>query len=256
MASISWNKAMMRKTFLVLLSLLLGLSVLWAQDNDEDDVAQRDYLDEEVEPRPFNEETWKGLTRELDYSRYEEEEETPEPLPESEGGTQSGDSKLSSDGISGGAFFQVLFFAVILVILGFVIWKIFGNSALFSNKKIAKKAGFTLEEIEDNLTESDVDRALREAMEAGNYHLAIRLQFLAVLKELSLQNRIRWKKDKTNGDYLYELSGSRWYAPFGELTYLFEIVWYGELRLTEELFLQLQPQYEQFIAQLKNSTGS
>lgn len=251
----TWSNKKARWCLLLLLLPAMFVGQVSAQEETEEEARtrQKAYYKEEVEARPFDEKAWEDATKELDYSRYEEEEEEKPPKPEEKPKEKKSDP---STPFFGGAIFQVLFFAAILLILGFVLWKIFGNSALLSNEKIAQKAGFTLDEIEDNLPDSDVDRALEEALAAGNYHLAIRLQFLAVLKELSLGNHIRWKKDKTNGDYLYELTASKFYPAFGELVYLFEVVWYGEVKLTEAEFKQLQPQFQQFIAELAKSPSA
>ena len=47
---------------------------------------------------------------------------------------------------------------------------------------------------EEHIYESDLDRFIREATEQGNYALAIRLYYLAIIKELSLNRTILWKK--------------------------------------------------------------
>ena len=75
----------------------------------------------------------------------------------------------------------------------------------------------------------------------------MRLYYLAVLKELSLKELIKWKKDKTNGEYLRELAGSRLFGTVQEVTLIFERVWYGKTAVQEEDFLQMEAKFKKAI---------
>jgi hypothetical protein len=135
-----------------------------------------------------------------------------------------------------------------VALLVFLIMKLMNAENLFSPKN-TKVAGRTtteidLEDIEENLHESDLEGFIRQALAEKNYALAVRLYYLAILKELSLSNQIKWKRDKTNREYLREMSGQKLAGKFRETTLIFERVWYGTGELTEPIFQQLEPKFK------------
>ena len=91
---------------------------------------------------------------------------------------------------------------------------------------------------------------IRQALAEKNYALAVRLYYLAILKELSLTNQIKWKKDKTNREYLREMSGKKLASPFRETTLIFERVWYGNEELTGEVFGTLEPKFKSILQEM------
>ena len=96
-----------------------------------------------------------------------------------------------------------------------------------------------------------MERFLRQALEKEDYGLAVRLYYLAILKELSLKKAIKWKKDKTNRDYQRELRQTKFAEAFSEVTYIFERAWYGRSQLRESDYKQIEPKFQRFIYALK-----
>src|SRR5690606_20447405 len=101
--------------------------------------------------------------------------------------------------------------------------------------------------IESDFRETDLDKFIRQAIDEKNYALAVRLYYLAIIKELSLSNIIKWKRDKTNESYLRETRETRFFEPFREVTRLFEKIWYGPEKLDEQQFLSIKPKFESLI---------
>ena len=101
-----------------------------------------------------------------------------------------------------------------------------------------------VESLEDNLPEAHFELPIIRAVEAGDYALAVRLHFLSILKELTLKNHIRWKRDKTTGEYLRELAGSPLAVPVREVTLIFERVWYGTLKLEREDYTSVEKVFQ------------
>ncbi|MEO0779887.1 MAG: DUF4129 domain-containing protein, partial [Bacteroidota bacterium] len=89
----------------------------------------------------------------------------------------------------------------------------------------------------------------------GDYRLAARLYYLAIIKELSLHEAIQWKRDKTNRDYLRELVGHPLRDEFRALTLVFERIWYGDRALEEADFPLLQARFEQLLQATKKTTA-
>jgi hypothetical protein len=84
-------------------------------------------------------------------------------------------------------------YLVMLLVLAFVVYKIFGGgfSGLFSqNKKIKGKSGF--EYAEEDIYQQDLDEKLNKAIQDRNYREAIRFYYIKLLKELDINNLIKW----------------------------------------------------------------
>jgi hypothetical protein len=105
-----------------------------------------------------------------------------------------------------------------------------------------RRAPLTYDTQTENIHELDFVEQLRAAEEAGNRRLAVRLGYLALLKQLSDRDLIAWQPDKTNHAYLGELASHRsaLRPPFAELTRQFEYVWYGELPLSQAQYTEVR----------------
>jgi hypothetical protein len=181
---------------------------------------QENYLSSELKRRNFDPEKWQELKEGIDYSK----EKTPEEKAPEEKATPQD-------------VFLIIKYLAIAITLGLLVWlllRLATGDALFrpKNSKIKPEAStIRLAAIEENLLESDLDDPLRQAVQSGDYSMAVRLHYLSLLKELSLRKHIRWKKNKTNGEYLRELQGTVLFHPVQEATLVFERVWYGKISL-------------------------
>jgi hypothetical protein len=81
--------------------------------------------------------------------------------------------------------------------------------------------------------------------------MATRLLFLGTLKLLSENEFIEYNHDKTNADYLKELSGTGLYKDFFRLTRDFEYTWYGHFELSQNAFEQVAEDFSRFKQQFK-----
>ncbi|PRX55491.1 DUF4129 domain-containing protein [Flagellimonas meridianipacifica] len=89
---------------------------------------------------------------------------------------------------------------------------------------------------EQHIESLDLDSLMNEALQKKDYRLAVRYQFLKVLKRLSQKQLIDWHFEKTNSDYEKELKENRLRAKFKEVSYLYEHIWYGENPITERQY--------------------
>jgi hypothetical protein len=119
------------------------------------------------------------------------------------------------------------------------------NPSVSSNKE-----ALLLETIEENLLESDIDKFIRQALAQSNYRLALRLYYLKCIKELSMHNRVIWKKDKTNYEYLFELKNWEEQESFQKITQNYERMWYGELTIKEADFKIAESSVLQFLSRI------
>lgn len=95
------------------------------------------------------------------------------------------------------------------------------------------------------------DALAQSAIAAGDYRSAIRMRYLQALHILQAKELIAPGKDKTNMDFLRELSTTAFYQPFAALTRHYEYTWYGKVPLNNGQFTQLDEQFAEFKKSLR-----
>ena len=199
---------------------------------------------------------WKEITRDIDYGEREIEEEEEEEEDQVEELSEDFDMSWWDAIMS---FFSKPFMSALLIGLAsivlilliiFIIIKAQKDSSL--RKLKSRNLGFSLEDIEENFHETDLEKALRLALEAEDYKVAVRIYYLIIIKTLSENAHIKWRKEKTNFDYVRELQLVQYRAYFSSITLSFERIWYGDSLIGEQEYNLLKPQFERFINKLKH----
>ncbi len=148
---------------------------------------------------------------------------------------------------------------LIVIVLALLTWFIiYSAGKVKSNSKINSSdlSEESLKEIEDNPFENDLERMIYEALQSNNYKLAIRLQFIYVVRLLSEKGLISWKKHKTNAAYGRELKGHTFSPKYSYLNSLFEHVWYGELEYSSGDLMEINNSFIDSVSQLKKLNNS
>jgi hypothetical protein len=248
----------MKATFLTycfLIFVLLAVNSFSFAQN-----AQDTYLDSEIQERKFAKENWEKVIEGINYNEVQKKKkkDSDENISDSRTTTPPSSSRSYSDRSGSGSFwanfFKVVFIIIVIIVIAFIVSNFLGAGIFTSpkNRKIKKSdASITIDNIEEHFHESDLDRFIREATEEGKYTLAIRLYYLAIIKELSLNRTILWKKDKTNKDYIREMRKTNMFQSFREVTSIFERVWYGEGELKELDYKDVKPKFEALIEAAK-----
>jgi len=197
-----------------------------------------------VTKKEFDRKKWEELTEGLDYSVDKVKPAKPQKTRQLEPATIE--------------FLQPVFKLVgIIIFIVFVIvllYYLLDGGRLFSqrDKKIKSKISpVALQELEDNLPDANVNSLIQQAIKSGEYSLAVRLNYLATIKELSINKYIKWKKNKTNRHYQRELRDTVYFGDFKELTGIFERVWYGDKLLTREEFQPVYRKFQNFIGSVR-----
>ncbi|TYB77113.1 hypothetical protein [Bizionia myxarmorum] len=97
--------------------------------------------------------------------------------------------------------------------------------------------------IEENIQQVDFDNLIKSALDETNYRLATRYLYLKSLKSLTNKNIIDWHYDKTNSDYLNEISDDGIKQLFKRISYIYDYVWYGEFSIDETAFNKNQADF-------------
>jgi hypothetical protein len=153
-----------------------------------------------------------------------------------------------SAGITKFIFWTLACFFVI-----FIIYKLFFTEGFFQRQSAKTPVNLLQEDDIDMKGNTDYDKQITLAVNNKNYRLATRYLYLQTLHKLADANIISFAADKTNSQYLYELSSKLYKNEFASLTLNYEYVWYGEFWIDEMAFTKLQSRFKQFNNQLKNS---
>ncbi|MCB0710696.1 MAG: DUF4129 domain-containing protein [Ignavibacteriae bacterium] len=139
-----------------------------------------------------------------------------------------------------------IFFAAALIL---VIWFIARSegTGLFARKG-SGKVELDFEEMPEDIHAINFDRLIAEALTAGEYRRAVRLQYLKTLRTLSERELIEWRREKTNGEYLREIQGDVLRSRFAELTLLFDYVWYGGFDINRAQYGKIGETFTSFTA--------
>lgn len=194
------------------------------------------------EVSPFPEKNWDKATEGLDYGPVVNDE-------------VQASKDFPSFSFPGGDWVLYLVCAILLAFIVFLIVKALDKKQAFGKSKIGSARDYSLDHIEENLKELDLDDYLRKALADEDYRAAIRLNYLKVIQLLDQLSLIKWQRDKTNRDYQRELSAHPKNRQFQRLTTNYEYVWYGDLVITLQEFHTIEPPFKEFMAHLNSSDG-
>lgn len=227
--------------------LLTGLAIpAQAQFESKEDffqpqeINQSDYLEQDIELQQFDADEWQRLTENLDYGEVRlQEEEEPDDSRE--------DSPRRSTNPLLANILKFLLIGGGITILAYLLYLYFsGEEFGFSRPKKSRNTKLDIEvgDIEKNLPNIQLDNVLDRAVTEKDFRLATRIRYLNIIQQLNHLEYIKWKKDKTNGQYTRELRGTDLEAPFRSLTRIFDWMWYGKAEINEQEYAFISQQYE------------
>lgn len=100
------------------------------------------------------------------------------------------------------------------------------------------------------ISKTELELKLEAAMERGDYRECVRIYFTFILKELIRKGWIRWKKEKTNHHYVMEMGKQKGVLSFMECVRIYDLVWYGDYDIDEDIFEMLKPTLESYYKSL------
>ena len=92
----------------------------------------------------------------------------------------------------------------------------------------------------------DFDEAIRLQMTQHQYRLAIRLLYLKMINHLRIKEYIHFSKEKTNVDYLSDLTNNDLKLQFITITSIYNHVWYGDVEIAEDQYLRFEARFNSF----------
>jgi hypothetical protein len=176
--------------------------------------------------------------------REEEREFTPAPRP-----------RYSGPRWELGPLFKGIMWVLIIAVAIFLILQLFKVNFKSLFKKRSDKAKVVavadIEEQPEDITKMEFEDLLQAAIDAGNFRIAVRLLYLRSLKLLTENGLIAWRQEKTNHQYLRELQDPSLKPKFGDVTLIFEYIWYGEVPVAKDEFNMARASFIEFEQSLR-----
>lgn len=141
---------------------------------------------------------------------------------------------------------KIIAFLIILFVIYLIVKIIINKEGGWIFGKSAKK--ITVSEMtEEDIHSLDFITLISKAKNEKNYRLATRYYYLWLLKSFSDRNLIEWDIEKTNADYINEISNLELKTEFHFLSYVYEYCWYGEFDLTQTDFEKTEIAFQKLI---------
>ncbi|MCX2573469.1 DUF4129 domain-containing protein [Pedobacter sandarakinus] len=143
---------------------------------------------------------------------------------------------------------RYFFIGLAVAIVLFLVIKIVGAQNIF--RRDPPESALPYDVLNDNIHEIDYETEIQRLVSEGKYRLAVRLLYLRTLKKLSDAQIIEWQPDKTNYNYLMEITRPALKGDFGQLTLQFDYIWYGDFPIDEHKFEPIKQSFNHFNKQI------
>ena len=192
----------------------------------------------------INEEQVDDLTDELDYTKTKSIY-VPREFKQKD---KTSDKKRNSGGLLASILYYLIIIAVIIVAI-FIL--IFTLSNIENSRSFDESIDVTIEEEKIvDIHEIDLEAMLSTALSANDFRMALRAQFLMLLRTMSSNKYIQWSKEKTNREYSKEVYAQPFYPNFQYTANLFDRTWYGDIDIDQFLYQQATPIFDDLKAYL------
>ena len=140
-------------------------------------------------------------------------------------------------------FHFIIWFIIISVFLGAIIYFLLQNKISFFSKEAASSSQISEADAHEDIFNLSYNERIKKAETEQSYRVAIRLIFLQTLKLLSDTNHIKYQPDYTNLDYLQQLHQSNLYNDFSKVTRSYEYVWYGKFEISSATYTTIKKDF-------------
>jgi hypothetical protein len=136
-------------------------------------------------------------------------------------------------------------YLILVGIVGFIVWLFIklniGNRFL----KSPDSGEVLMSEDEDIIKRQHIPSLIEDALNNKQYRLAIRFHYLFVLKQLTDAEQIDYEFDKTNTDYLNEITNKNLKNGFTNITRIYDFIWYGNFSITQKDYVKAKSQFNE-----------
>lgn len=139
---------------------------------------------------------------------------------------------------------KYFFWALAIFFAGFVVVKLFLTGGFFQRSSTRSNVKVLDEDSLTPVKDRNFDILIAKAKNEQNFRLATRYLYLQLLQKLAAVNAIQFAADKTNTEYLRELTGKTYKQDVSVLTLNYEYVWYGEFAIDAAAFSRLEARFK------------
>lgn len=164
----------------------------------------------------------------IDELNYEEDKEEFEPI------NREGKSPNISWLFSREVTYTILF--IIIVILLILFYKLYLKGLLESTNEREERTYkyFDEEDLDEHFYEMDLPHLLDSSLKSNDWKMAIRIQYLILLKKLIDERRISWHRNLTNLQISRQLANKAAETALKEIILSVELFWYGDEKAESE----------------------
>jgi len=187
---------------------------------------------------------WRNLN-DYSYSKYLDSLlKNEKTKPEKKERPQSSEPGLLND-ILGSGILGLILWTFVICFVAFVLYQLFLSDGGFRRR--SKKNEDIIAQAEEEIitNESDFEALIRQALQNANYRQAIRYQYLRTLHLLAYKNQVQLAPDKTNFNYVNEITNADNRQAFAALTLNYEYVWYGEFDIDKNIYEKIETNFKQ-----------
>jgi hypothetical protein len=206
----------------------------------------KQYNGETVTVKKFDEKKWKEVVADETFVEKKQKEKKER---------NNFDPDLSGFSPALQIVLKIIGYIAIGFILAGIVYLIIKNTTTTTGTPKRKTDLFdTLTKAIDDINQVDLDKWLKQALESDNLKAAIRVYFLITLRNLQDAGLVKYQKDKTNRDYIFEMANKPHAEQFREVTQTYEWVWYGDQEIDKQQFDVLQSTFVNMNNQVTGST--
>ena len=143
----------------------------------------------------------------------------------------------------GSDILKLLLGAAAICFVLFILYRLFLAEGVFKRRSKSAKNNEAKVEEEIITNESDFDALIRQALQSANYRQAVRYQYLRTLHLLAGKNLVSLAPDKTNFNYVSEITNPNYRDAFAALTLNYEYVWYGEFDIDKNIYEKIEQNF-------------
>lgn len=147
---------------------------------------------------------------------------------------------------------NILVWIIVIGIVTFVIYRVFlhKDSFLFDRNKKIKTNTAPEQEDEKDLTATNWETLLHDAVNKNDLRLAVRYSYMRLLQIMQQRSLIQYRIDKTNAEYYSELNDPSYKQPFRQLSRQYEYTWYGHFALSPTAYNEYKNLFDNMKKQL------
>jgi hypothetical protein len=139
--------------------------------------------------------------------------------------------------------FKILIWGLVIFFIFIAITQTKLYQLFYSDSEI-ESPNFTVSKVDDEIV--DYDDAIRQFKARQQFRDAIRMFYLKVIHALLTHGYIQFSKEKTNFDYLHDLTTDDLKSKFSTITTIYNHVWYGDIEINEVQYLRLAQSFQKF----------